>query len=54
MSRWGKPRKNVKRIDPRYFMDEKMEIPEEQPPQPDAPPHAPHQPSQEEQSNENI
>jgi len=25
MSRWGKPRKNVKRIDPRYFMDEKME-----------------------------
>ena len=25
MSRWGKPRKNVKRIDPRYFMDEKMD-----------------------------
>tara|TARA_R110002020_G_scaffold464327_1_gene684855 strand:- start:1240 stop:1911 length:672 start_codon:yes stop_codon:yes gene_type:complete len=25
MSRWGKPRKNKKRIDPRYFMDEKME-----------------------------
>tara|TARA_R110002020_G_C15946512_1_gene745190 strand:+ start:148 stop:609 length:462 start_codon:yes stop_codon:yes gene_type:complete len=25
MSRWGKPRKNVKRIDPRYFLDEKME-----------------------------
>jgi len=24
-TRWGKPRKNVKRIDPRYFMDEKME-----------------------------
>jgi hypothetical protein len=29
MSRWGKPRKNVKRIDPRYFMDEKMEVIEE-------------------------
>ena len=26
MSRWGKPRKNVKRIDPRYFMDEKTEV----------------------------
>ena len=25
MSRWGKPRKNKKFIDPRYFMDEKME-----------------------------
>jgi hypothetical protein len=25
MSRWGKPRKNVKRIDPRYFMAEKMD-----------------------------
>ena len=24
-NRWGKPRKNVKRRDPRYFMDEKME-----------------------------
>jgi len=22
MSRWGKPKKNVKRIDPRYFLDE--------------------------------
>ena len=29
MSRWGKPRKNVKRIDPRYFMDEKTEALEE-------------------------
>ena len=26
MSRWGKPRKNVKRIDPRYFMDEKTDV----------------------------
>jgi hypothetical protein len=26
MSRWGKPRKNTKRIDPRYFMNEKMEL----------------------------
>ncbi len=26
MSRWGKPRKNKKFIDPRYFMDEKMEL----------------------------
>jgi len=25
MSRWGRPRKNKKFIDPRYFMDEKME-----------------------------
>tara|TARA_R110002020_G_scaffold99130_5_gene235491 strand:+ start:51 stop:638 length:588 start_codon:yes stop_codon:yes gene_type:complete len=25
MSRWGKPRKNTKRIDPRYFLNEKME-----------------------------
>jgi len=24
MSRWGKPRKNKKFIDPRYFMDEKI------------------------------
>ena len=26
MSRWGKPTKNKKRIDPRYFMDEKQEL----------------------------
>ena len=31
MSRWGKPRKNKKFIDPRYFMDEKMETLSEAP-----------------------
>ena len=30
MSRWGKPRKNVKRIDPRYFLQEENERKAEQ------------------------